>query len=233
MKAYSIVIKGNPISECGFKFLKASSEDMKNDFKVERFDAITPNNVGEKLRHHRLRWNWPWTGEELDLGLMIHKKAYKTKIPNARIGCFISHYELWHKSVELRENILVLEHDAIFIDKLDVDLLTSNINGGIIGINDPRGCTRKAGVFHDKIQYGKGEIQSCPSVDDDISIPQGLAGNSAYVISPEAAKTMIRLTYLHGAWPNDALMCKQLFPNLHVTKKYYTRVQGTRSTTTL
>ena len=36
-----------------------------------------------------------------------------------------------------------------------------------------------------------------------------------------------------GCWPNDALMCKQLFPNeLKVIYPYYTRVQGIQSTTT-
>jgi len=37
-----------------------------------------------------------------------------------------------------------------------------------------------------------------------------------------------------GAWPNDAIMCRQTLPGvLGVTGKYYTKVQGTKSTTSL
>ena len=44
---------------------------------------------------------------------------------------------------------------------------------------------------------------------------------------------MINLVNEHGAWPNDAIMCRQLVPKLGVTKKYYTATQRIRSTTTL
>ena len=34
-------------------------------------------------------------------------------------------------------------------------------------------------------------------------------------------------------WPNDAVMCKQLFPTLQVVYPYYTTIQhGLKSTTT-
>jgi len=44
---------------------------------------------------------------------------------------------------------------------------------------------------------------------------------------------MIELAQEHGMWPNDALMCYQLVPKLGVTRNFYTRIQGLRSTTTL
>ena len=68
---------------------------------------------------------------------------------------------------------------------------------------------------------------------DEVHIPQGLAGNSAYVIKPEGAERMLDLSQRYGMWPNDALMCRQLVPNLGVTRNFYTRIQGLRSTTTL
>ena len=62
-------------------------------------------------------------------------------------------------------------------------------------------------------------------------MPQGLAGNSAYIIKPAGAKSILDAAREHGLWPNDALMCKQIISNLGVTKTYYTRVQGLPSTT--
>jgi len=62
-------------------------------------------------------------------------------------------------------------------------------------------------------------------------VPQGIAGNSSYWINPQGAQIMIDLTKEYGAWPNDALMCRQLVTSLGQSKKYYTYVQGLQSTT--
>ena len=44
---------------------------------------------------------------------------------------------------------------------------------------------------------------------------------------------MISLVKEYGAWPNDAIMCRQLIFGLGVTKTYYTKTQNMKSTTTL
>jgi len=75
------------------------------------------------------------------------------------------------------------------------------------------------------------EVTQVPRIDAQ-NVPQGLAGNSAYIIKPWAADEMINLVNEYGLWPNDAIMCYQLFPLLGVTRKYYTRLQGLQSTTT-
>ena len=128
--------------------------------------------------------------------------------------------------------ICILEHDARFIKKLPSDRTFRNSKYDIIGINDPSMATRKSKLYHDKILEGTQFFQPVPTIDD-FNVPQGLAGNSAYVIKPEGAKKMLALADEHGMWPNDALMCKQLIPTLGVTRNFYTRVQGLRSTTTL
>ena len=93
-------------------------------------------------------------------------------------------------------------------------------------------ATRKSKIYHDKIQEKIDFFQPVPRIDE-YNIPQGLAGNSAYVIKPEGAQLMIDLTQEYGMWPNDALMCYQLVPKLGGTRNFYTRIQGLRSTTTL
>jgi len=105
--------------------------------------------------------------------------------------------------------------------------------GGILGLNSPIGATRKASVFHKELfcKYGFHKIPSVDSLGDD-PLPQGLAGNSAYVIKPWAAKKLLDKVSEIGMWPNDALMCKQFFPWMQVCWPYYTVVQGTSSSTT-
>ena len=133
------------------------------------------------------------------------------------------------KPTLLDKPFLVLEHDAIFTDQLDETVLTTNHQ--IIGINNPLYATRKARDFAEIAKRANGHIVPVPTVDS-VNVPQGLAGNSAYIIKPDGAKQMLKLVKDYGLWPNDALMCKQLVKGMGVTRKFYTRVQGLPSTTT-
>lgn len=106
-------------------------------------------------------------------------------------------------------------------------------SGGILGLNSPIGATRKSSIFHGRL-FGKHGFHKVPSVDTigDDPLPQGLAGNSAYIIKPWAAKKLLDKVDEIGMWPNDALMCKQFFPWMQVIWPYYTVVQGGPSSTT-
>jgi GR25 family glycosyltransferase involved in LPS biosynthesis len=57
-----------------------------------------------------------------------------------------------------------------------------------------------------------------------------LAGNSAYVIKPHAAQQLIDLVDSIGAWPNDAIMCRQLIDGLEEHYPFITEVQAEQST---
>lgn len=110
-------------------------------------------------------------------------------------------------------------------------------SGGICGLNDPRGTTRKASLYDHKVKTALGNapgITVVPYVDDpgDLPLPSGLAGNSAYVIKPWAAQKLLDKVQEVGIWPNDALMCRQFFPWLQQYYPYYSTVQNTPSTTT-
>ena len=203
---------------------------------IEFFNAVTPNEVDELMSGLRIEWKYPWTGEVNDIKSGLTLRAYQTADPKKRMACFLSHYCLWEKTIKSGEPMLILEHDAMFISKKPIpfdDILDSGFE--IIGINEPFGATRLSQVFHENVQkehFCKNDVVRAPLIDD-IKVPQGIAGNSAYIITPKGAYTMIKLTKEHGAWPNDALMCRQLIFGLGVTKTYYTKIQRIRSTTTL
>lgn len=230
MKSYAITLKGNKISEQGFDALWLSSKKLGNDFNIEKFEATDHIKVGEEMSRWDLFWNYPWEGRVTDLATGLIKSAYPTVVKTKRMAAAVSHFRLWTECFEKKEPILILEHDAIFRKKLDYQLLLDS-KYDIIGINEPRGATRKSAEFHRLIQKNKNEIQPVPSVDD-YNIPQGIAGNSAYIIKPEAAEKLISLCFNHGLWPNDAIMCKQLVDNLGVSRTYYTNIQRLQSTTT-
>lgn len=230
IKAVCIVVKDNKTSEQGYNRLVETSKQVGNDFSISKWNAITPGTVDNFMINAQIKWNYPWKGSEYDSTIGLIKSAYTTANPKARIACAASHYCLWSESAFNDTTMLILEHDAMFIEKLDFD--PNDTKANIIGINNPIGATRKANVFHSKIQESELQFQLTPIIDDD-KIPQGLAGNSAYILKPKGARKLLELVEQHGLWPNDAIMCRQLIPTLGVTKKYYTKVQGLRSTTSL
>lgn len=226
MKAYIITLASIPMS------VAAADRCIRSaNIPVQRFDAITEQYASKILRDFGLHWNYPWKGEEIDIKSGLKKAAYKTTNPLKRVACFLSHYVLWKKCVESDQPIIILEHDAIFVRPFEPDAFMK-AKCDIISLNDPRGATRKALQFHEELQRNPQVIQRVPTIDD-LMIPQGLPGNSAYIIKPSGARKMMDLAKEFGAWPNDALMCKQLIQSLGASKIYYTKVQGTPSTTTL
>ena len=229
MKSFAITIENHPVSEHGFSVLEDSSNKLGNEFIIERFPASTPADVEPQLKEFGLKWNYPWEGSILDPWTGLRKSAYGERNRLARIACSLSHFRLWKKCVDINDDLLVLEHDAMFIRKLSPEALLVSTYG-IIGINDPHLSTFAYQRYDEFIQGNKDEVQKVPMIASK-EIPQGLAGNSAYLIKPIAAKHMIDLCYRYGLWPNDAIMCQQLCNFLAVTRTYYTQTQNLKSTT--
>ena len=232
-EAHAIVIKDHPVSEKGWGELMKSHQKVGNDFSLSRFDAFTEKDVNPIMKQYRINWNWPWSGSHYDTDTKIRKVAYGTKVKERRIACALSHYFLWKKCADEDRSILILEHDAIFIDRVPISVLL-NSKYSVIGLNDPANATRKSPVFDKIVKEGKSrgeELIPVPNIDKE-EIAQGLAGASAYLIKPDAASELITKVSSVGLWPNDALICRQLFDFIGVSTKYYTKVQGLVSTTT-
>ena len=227
MQSYAIVIKGNEYSEHGFEQLQKSSHRVDNQFETLRFDAITtPSDWANAY------WNYPWVGSNLDIATGLLKISYPTAVPSKRISCAESHYNLWVKCLDADENFLIQEHDSIWKRQLSQHF---DLQGySIVGINDPRGATRMSNKYHSETQINPSSFRHSVSrapLIDQANIPQGIAGNSAYIITPKGAQQMINLVSDYGLWPNDALMCRQLLPQLGQSRTYYTRLLGLPSTT--
>lgn len=230
MKAYCIAISDNQDSMIGMKRLIQSSFDVKNKFEINHFDAVVPDRVDSLLKSHNIKWNYPWQGVVTDFATGLVKSAYQTRNPKARIACALSHYHLWQECSINNEPYLVLEHDAFFQQAINFDI--NDLNFDIVGINNPLGCTRKSREYYQTIINSEKPYLLTPWIDK-ITVPQGLAGNSAYIIKPSGAKQLLALIEEHGLWPNDAIMCRQLVPKLGVTRTFYTTRQNIKSTTTL
>ena len=193
MKAFAIVVPDNKTSMAGFQELNDSYDKYGHNDGLQMHEAISVDKVEMIAAGNGLNWNYPWEGKVSDLKSGLIKSAYTTADPRKRISCFVSHWYLWQKCVKLNEMILILEHDSRFIKKLPADSTFARADFDIIGINDPSMATRKSKIYHDMILERVDFFQPVPRIDE-FNIPQGLAGNSAYVIKPAGAKLMLELS---------------------------------------
>ena len=228
INAFVICVKSNDLSERATIRLE---ESRPVNVAMNIFDAVTPDNVDKVMKDNKVYWNYPWESEEIDFASGLIKKAYPTKDPKKRMACFMSHYLLWQRCIKDNVPIIIHEHDAIYYNDEPLpleDFEKSKYN--IIGLNNPRGATRLSAVYDRVVQESIRKIVRAPIIDGDM-VPQGIVGNSSYYMNPRGAREMVSLVEKYGAWPNDALMCRQLVGTLGQTKKYYTYVQGLQSTT--
>ena len=238
MKAYIITMSDNAKSLEMTKNLKESILATDSVLDVKHFEAIQPPQILKtniEIFGDFVPWKFPEqdTQNHLDFSTGLFLKAYKSSDPKRVIACALSHMKLWKKSADDNETIVVLEHDAIVDRTFDAEKLVWDKSWGVIGLNDPRGNTRKGQLFHN-IASAKEGIQVVPGIDntEEPPLPMGIAGNSAYIIRPYAARELLEKVKALGVWPNDAIMCKQLFPWLRVVYPYYTKTQVNTSTTT-
>lgn len=252
LKAFIISMVDNPQSQASTKNLIESIESTKSEIEPSVMTATIPETIDVDIaknfskeysaglyKNKQLNYTWPKSPAEdgIDFSTGIYKRAYSAKDWRKVAACTISHMRLWQNCIDIDEPILILEHDAYFIRKFSyANIENAKWDGGICGLNEPFGTTRKARVFDSKLKEKVNELGMAivPYVDGpgDLPLPSGLPGNSAYIIKPWAARKLLEKTLEVGIWPNDAVMCRQFFPWLQHIFPYYTKVQGTKSTTT-
>ena len=232
MIGYVITILKGPHKEYSMKcadrlFDTATEQGVDKTIILKPYKATTPDMLGPGDYD---KWHYPDQGVTRKHESGMEFTGYNGKL-ETRIACFKSHMHLWQKA---DRPIMILEHDAVFVRNFDINKILAKLNDGdVLMLNDPRGATRRGNQYHENIISHDFGIHPVDGVNtDDENCPDGLAGNSAYIITPAAAKKALRLVDQYGYMPNDALLCKQWFgKNLKSIYPYITRVQQTTSTT--
>ena len=222
MKAFVITLDGNAYSERK----AARCIETAGDFglEVKRFPAVGPERAQAVMQAHGLKWTWAKGNTAPDVCPLSGLKQHPYGKLASKIGCSMSHYLLWLYCME-RGPLLILEHDAVFLRELpEVE------HRGICQINDPRGATPKGAWWSDHMNSRGSGVWPKTVVFND-GRPDGLAGNSAYLLKPEAAAKLVQAFHDYGVWPNDATMCRQLF-ELDELYPFVTRAEQEQSTTT-
>jgi len=245
MKAFIITLGDNEVSQASARRCVQSIERHRCELDVTIFPAATPDTNAEAMWlvfDGPVQWTWPthpqFNRHDPDSGLYL--SHYPAVDNNRVVACALSHALLWKLCIKMQQPICILEHDAVFMRQFrEQDI--RDVSYTALALNDPRGATRRASLYHKLVSESVQRLSrnmtvgvDVPDIDGDAiqQPPQGLPGNSAYIMTPRLAEQLLRRIAQCGLWPNDALMCRQLFDGLKIAYPYYTTIQDISSTTT-
>ena len=182
MKQFIIVLKDYPKSERFY--LDASRTAKEHGWDLERYDAVDARtiNFDQELKNR---------------GLFVSEHTKKNILPgqiveNLRpgvIGCFLSHYSLWQRCIELNETIAIFEEDVVFVDSLPTE--------DFVDVLKLRQGTRAKNI---------------------VLTGQWWVGADCYLIKPHAARKIIDWCAVNGIVPADLLLAENIVNIQHVTK---------------
>ena len=188
-KTFVIAIKGHPVSESQLQACLDSAE--KFSWEVETFWGVDGRTITNNI------WEQEGISPRLDKPTM-NKPGVQ--------GCFLSHWALWKKCVELHEPIIILEHDAVIQDKWQ----TLEIENSIIKLH----------------RYYK---QKNPKYDEDTGLWS--ASGHAYCLLPTHANILIKFVKNKGAFEVDRIIGDKVIPFKHLGKPSLVERQNSFSTT--
>ena len=99
----------------------------------------------------------------------------KTPLTKGEVGCFLSHYSLWQQCIEKNETFIIFEDDAIVTERYSEVEIQSLLHKG-----------------YNFIYLGWKEMLESKNLNDKFVIPKYPYWGLAYVITPEAAKVLVK-----------------------------------------
>lgn len=187
-KAFVIAIKDHPVSESQLQDCLNSAKEF--NWNVEVFWGVNGVTVNKDT----------WAAENL-----VPRLDKPTMGKPGVQGCFLSHYSLWKKCIELNEPIIILEHDAIIQQSWNMLELTD----AIVKLHR---------------HYSEKNIRSDP--DSGVWSKSG----HAYCLTPAHANTLIEFVKRVGAYEVDIIMGTKVIPVKYLKPSWVER-QNTYSTT--
>ena len=193
MKSFHIVLKDHKLGEeLGNKNI-AIAKQFGLDANL--FEAVPGNNCSHLFKQHKVRP--PQT----------HKLGHH--------GCFMSHFLLWKKCIELNETIVILEHDGVFLRNLP-----DNIEDNFLDICRLDSCCAWKDSYEDDIRAvldNSIEYFKPDTVYKEKDFGNFYIGQYGYLIKPQAAEKLIKRAKQIGAHAVDMFIGTQVVDIVSVT----------------
>jgi len=148
-----------------------------NQFQIQAslFEGSTPSQAKEWINKNNLKIYNPGP------------KIYKIKMNKPGVqGCLLSHYRCWQYCVELNQNIMILEHDAVVVS----DHYQQN--------------------FIDVLQLDEHRLKDDPAEKNEVVANtferkgvKMMNGAHGYCVTPQGATKLINGIHTHGMSPAD------------------------------
>ena len=151
------------------------------------------------------------TFNEIDLKLKKYNLIVSPivpKITTGTTGCFISHYELWLKTIETNTPSMILEHDVVMQNQLPENIL--ELFDDVLNL-DP--CGKQQKDLDDYItcvsQKSNNVVIKTLKKSNDQNLTwktvksNNIPGAYAYIIKPSGAKKLVDAAHRNGFLPAD------------------------------
>jgi len=186
MKSFHIILKDHKLGEeLGNKNI-AIAKQFGLDANL--FEAVPGNDCSHLFKQHKVR------------------PPHTRKLGHH--GCFMSHFLLWKKCIELNETIVILEHDGVFLRTLP-----DNIEDNFLDICRLDSCCAWKDSYEDDIQavldnpigYFKPD-----TVYKEKAFGNFYIGQYGYLIKPQAAEKLVKRAKQIGAHAVDMFIGTQV-----------------------
>ena len=154
-----------------------------NNIQYEIFEAID----GSKINHPFLVENWFDTDKNWIDPLL------NTHLTHGEVGCFLSHYYLWIKCLELNEPIIILEDDAILTERFSFDEIKKVFSKG-----------------YNFLYLGWLEMDKSKPIDETFVVPSYPYWALAYTLTPEAASILVNKEIRNNIIPVDEYLPRMM-----------------------
>jgi len=178
MKAFVITIFDNPKSVESAGICIRSARRM--GVEVKKHKAFTPNDSPMKI------------ASEKGIPIEGFDEVY-SRFENC-LAAFLSHHSLWEKCIEINEPVIILEHDAVFVNQIPPFFVHKIVNIG-------------------KPSYGR--YNRPPLLGENPLVSKKyLPGAHGYYVEPAGAKELIKKAEKYAA-PTDVFINLDHFPDIH------------------
>ena len=198
IKAFTIRKPGDELSERLSDELIASGKNF--NIRIEKIDGVYSNQA-EIIQQK---------------GLHVFEKMKEAKKQNRGMqGCFLSHYQLWEKCLELNEPILIFEHDALIIRPLPENFLDLFTHHAILDY-----ACHYPDYEEIVLRDGPLKITNYPFIENVPATYKGMnsshvKGSHAHAIKPAGARKLIDNVKRYGFVASD--MCVNQFYTSYIT----------------
>jgi GR25 family glycosyltransferase involved in LPS biosynthesis len=195
MKSFHIILKNHKLGEeLGYKNI-----DIAKRFGIDAkiFDGVPGDNCKHIFKEHKII------------------NGFRGISGIGQRGCFLSHFLLWQKCIELNSTIAILEHDGVFLRPLPADI-EDNFED-ICRLEafrhwDADYETQTELSLANKVMFERPPTEFCNPITGKFYV-----GYYGYLIKPSGAEKLIKHAKAIGAIPVDMFVGTNIVDIVSVT----------------